>query len=291
MTSAIVRGRHNIKFGGEIRRIFVDVGEGNTTSLDVFQPAQLPGQSSRELQHRRFSRRRRDSAGGMLGYIQDDIKWRPNLTINAGLRYEYYSVVKEKDGRDKVWRMACGGFCAPGTPWYNPDCNNFAPRIGFAWTPARFKDNTVIRAGFGVFFGPGQNDDVFAPIDNAGSRTALERVAGADVVVSDRPVPRARRDRPAIAARAVDEHRVDQYAEHYSLSFQQALPWRFVGADRLRGNQGHHMLDRTYVNLIDPATGSRPLPHSGGSTSSRAARARTSTGCRCRCIVRSARAS
>ena len=51
--------------------------------------------------------------------MQDDIRWRPNLTINAGLRYEYYSVVKEKDGRDKVWRTACGGFCAPGTPWYD----------------------------------------------------------------------------------------------------------------------------------------------------------------------------
>ena len=104
-----------------------------------------------------------------FGYLQDDIKWRPNLTINAGLRYEFYSVAVEKDGRDKVWRIACGGFCAPGTPWYDPDYNNFGPRVGFAWTPARFKDNTVIRGGFGMFFGPGQNDDVFAPIDNAGA--------------------------------------------------------------------------------------------------------------------------
>jgi hypothetical protein len=91
------------------------------------------------------------------------------LTINAGLRYEYYSVVQEKNDRGKVWRMSCGGFCAPGTPWYNPDFNNFAPRIGFAWAPSRFNDNTLIRAGFGTFFGPGQNDDVVAPIATAGS--------------------------------------------------------------------------------------------------------------------------
>ena len=173
---AIVRGRHNLKMGGEIRRIFVDVGEGNTTSLTY---------SSRP----NFQANRLDSFGIVdfpvvqgqrwwyFGYLQDDIKWRSNLTINAGLRYEYYSVVKEKDGRDKVWRVACGGFCAPGTSWYDPDKNNFGPRIGFAWSPARFKDNTVVRGGFGVFFGPGQNDDVFAPIDNAGSRIGLERAS------------------------------------------------------------------------------------------------------------------
>jgi outer membrane receptor protein involved in Fe transport len=84
----------------------------------------------------------------MLGYIQDDVKWRPNLSINAGLRYEFYTVPVEKDGRDKVWRMSCGGFCAPGTQWYAPDYNNFGPRVGFAWSPARFRDNTVVRGGF-----------------------------------------------------------------------------------------------------------------------------------------------
>ena len=63
--------------------------------------------------------------------------------------------------------------------------------------------------------------------------------------------------------RAVDEHRVDQYAEHYSLSIQQVLPWRLVGQIGYMGNEGHHMLDRSYVNLIDPRTGTRPLPAFG----------------------------
>ena len=73
----------------------------------------------------------------------------------------------------------CGGSPAAasarrGRRWYDPDFNNFGPRVGFAWAPARFKDKTVIRGGFGMFYGPGQNDDVFAPIDNAGSRIALD---------------------------------------------------------------------------------------------------------------------
>ena len=254
---AIVSGRHNVKMGGEIRRIFVDVGEGNTTSLTY---------SSRP----NFQANRLENFGIVdfpvvqgqrwwyFGYVQDDIKWKSNLTFNAGLRYEYYSVVTEKDGRDKVWRVSCGGFCAPGTPWYDADKNNFAPRVGFSWAPARFKDNTVVRAGYGVFFGPGQNDDVFAPIDNAGSRIALERATVPSLSYPIDPylgLAAATGNSP----RAVDEHRVDQYAEHYSLSIQQALPWRLVGQIGYMGNQGHHMLDRAYVNLIDPATGRRPL--------------------------------
>ena len=53
------------------------------------------------------------------------------------------------------------------------------------------------------------------------------------------------------------------YAEHYSLSVQQALPWRLTTQVGYVGNQGHHMLDRNNVNLIDPATGRRPLPQFG----------------------------
>jgi hypothetical protein len=258
---AIVRGRHNLKVGGEVRRIFVGVGEGNTTSLTYqsrpnFQINRLESFSIVDFPLVEGQR------WWYFGYAQDDVKLRPNLTLNAGLRYEYYSVVVEKDGRDKVWRIACGGFCAPGTSWYDPDRNNFAPRLGLAWVPGRFKDRTVIRAGYGIFFGPGQNDDVFAPIDNAGSRIALERAQLATLAYPIDPFL-ALAATTGATPRAVDEHRVDQYAEHYSVSVQQALPWRFITQIGYVGNQGYHMLDRSYVNLIDPITGRRQLPAFG----------------------------
>jgi hypothetical protein len=258
---AIVRGRHNLKIGGEMRRIFVGVGEGNTTSLSYqtrpnFQINRLENFGIVDFP---FVEGRR---WWYNAYVQDDIKWRHNLTINAGLRYEYYTVPVEKDGRDRVWRISCGGFCAPGTRWYDPDKNNFGPRVGFAWAPSRFNDKTVIRAGFGMFYGPGQNDDVFAPIDNAGARISLTR---ADVAALAYPIE------PFLglaastgnSPRAIDEHRVDLYSEHWSVSVQQALPWRFVTQIGYVGNQGHHLLDRNFVNLIDPATGRRPLPEFG----------------------------
>jgi hypothetical protein len=253
-----VRGRHNVKFGGELRRILIDIGEGNTTSLTY---SNRPNFLSNRLEN--FSIVDFPLVQGQrwwtLGYIQDDVKWKPNLTINAGLRYEFYSVPVEKDGRDKVWRIACGGFCAPGTRWYNPDYNNLGPRVGFAWSPARFKDMTVIRGGFGVFFGPGQNDDVFAPIDNAGARTTLTRSEAPALSYPIEPFLAVAAS-VGNAARALDENRVDQYAEHYSLTVQQALPWRLTTQIGYIGNQAHHLLDRNNINLIDPATGRRPLP-------------------------------
>jgi hypothetical protein len=253
----VLRGRHNLKFGGELRRILIDVGEDNTTTLSYsnranFQANRLDSFSIVDfpvVQGQRW---------WAIGYVQDDIKWRPNLTINAGLRYEFYTVPVEKDGRDKVWRLSCAGFCPSGTRWYDPDYNNAGPRVGFAWTPARFKDNTVIRGGFGVFFGPGQNDDVFAPIDNAGARTQLSRNEVSTLSYPIDPFLGVAAS-VGVAARAVDEHRVDQYSEQYSLTVQQALPWRLTTQIGYVGNQAHHLLDRNNINNIDPATGRRPL--------------------------------
>jgi hypothetical protein len=254
---AVVRGRHNIKTGGEVRRIWIDVGEDNTTTLAYqsrpnFQINRLEGFGIVDFPVVTGQR------WWYVGYIQDDVKWTPNLTINAGLRYEYYSVPVEKDGRDRVWRIACGGFCAKGTSWYDADKNNFAPRVGFAYAPDRFKGNTVIRAGFGVFFGPGQNDDVFAPIDNAGNRISLDRATVSTLSYPIDPFL-ALAATSGNAPRAIDEHRVDQYAEHYNLSIQQVLPGKLVAQIGYTGNQGHHLLDRSYVNAIDPVTGRRTL--------------------------------
>ena len=257
----ILRGRHNLKMGGELRRILIDVGEDSTTGLTYssrpnFQANRLDSFSIVDfpvVQGQRW---------WMIGYLQDDIKWRPNFTVNAGLRYEFYTVPVEKDGRDKVWRLACGGFCPKGTRWYDPDYNNFGPRVGFAWSPARFKDKTVVRGGFGMFYGPGQNDDVFAPSDNAGARTALTRKEAPTLAFPIEPFLGLAAS-VGVAARAVDEHRVDQYAEQYSLTVQQALPWRLTTQIGYVGNQAHHMLDRNNINTIDPATGRRPLPTFG----------------------------
>jgi hypothetical protein len=92
------------------------------------------------------------------GFGQDDIKLRPNLTINVGLRYEYFAPLTEKFGRQSNLILGSGSnplqtaTLKVGGPLYPADRNNFAPRLGFAWTPSKFMNKTVVRGGFGVAY-------------------------------------------------------------------------------------------------------------------------------------------
>jgi len=89
-------------------------------------------------------------------FIQDDWKFRPNLTINLGLRWEYQSPMSEKNGRLTNYLPGPNGIIdghvAQVSQLYDPDRNNFAPRIGFAYTPTQSDGKVVFRGGFGVSY-------------------------------------------------------------------------------------------------------------------------------------------
>lgn len=111
-------------------------------------------------------------------FVQDDWKARPNLTLNIGLRYEYYSPVEEKEGRLSNLFFGSQGLANSQVrvvdQLSDPDRNNFAPRVGFAYSPA-FKgvggllaeNRAVIRGGFGVAY----NRIPVAPLNNARGNT------------------------------------------------------------------------------------------------------------------------
>ncbi len=111
-------------------------------------------------------------------FAQDDWKVRPNLTLNLGLRWEYYSPLRSAN--DRISNLVLGpngdllgaSIRTGGDP-YAPDRNNFGPQLGFAWSPGGFNNKLVLRGGFGVGFNrlPGSrtlemrfNAPFFAPI-------------------------------------------------------------------------------------------------------------------------------
>jgi hypothetical protein len=89
-------------------------------------------------------------------FVQDDWKVTHNLTVNLGLRWEYFTPLREK--YNNLTNLQFGAnflqdaSVVPVNKLYHQDRNNFGPRIGFAWNPDFISRNLVVRGGYGVFF-------------------------------------------------------------------------------------------------------------------------------------------
>ena len=85
-------------------------------------------------------------------FAQNDWRLSSRLTLNLGLRWEYYTPVTEvNNDLYNVVSSPYGPFAPAGTPVVHPDHKDFGPRFGIAWDIGGNSKN-VIRAGYGVFF-------------------------------------------------------------------------------------------------------------------------------------------
>jgi hypothetical protein len=256
----MVRGRHTFKIGANIMRVRLN-NSGNTlttSSISYASDSDLinnKATSAAYLQGEGVVGNRRTF---YMGYAQDEFKASPNLTLNLGLRYEFYSVVHEILNRSAVVDiLGCGGFCPKGTAYYQPNYKDFGPRVGFAWAPSAFDGHTTIRSGFGVYYGGNQNDDFSDPAESAVPRYSLSS--------SDFPAlsyPLVAFLNPAnqlYSPKAIDRYRKDLYYENWDFVVERQFAHDFVGQVAYIGGEGHHLFDRYTVNLINPATGKRPL--------------------------------
>ncbi len=162
-----VQGRHGLKFGAEItweqdnnnllggaRPLYSFVGPWNLANgTPIFESINTDPRTGLGTDIQRYFRTR------TLGFFaQDDWKVRRNLTLNLGLRYEYFTPLLEKNGR--LTNLILGsGATALATArvavldrLFEPDRNNFAPRLGASWSPTRFNNKLVVRAGFGIYY-------------------------------------------------------------------------------------------------------------------------------------------
>jgi hypothetical protein len=256
----LVRGRHNFKTGIDIRRIQLN-NSGNTltTSSISYDTADdfinNKAASATYLQGEGVVGNRRTF---FQGYFQDEFKASPNLTLNLGLRYEYYTVAHEILDRSAVVDIqGCGGFCPKGTPYYDPNTKDFGPRVSLAWAPPALHGKTVIRTGYGIYYGGNQNDDFSDAAESAVPRYSL---SSSDFPNLGFPLlafldPKNQLFSP----KAIDRHRKDLSYQNWDFVVQQQLPGNTVVQVGYVGSAGHHLFTRQTVNLINPATGKRPL--------------------------------
>ena len=256
----VVRGRHTLKFGINIMRVRLN-NSGNTLTT-----ASLSYASADDFVNNKASSATYLQGEGVVGnrrtfyqgYAQDEFKATPNLTFNLGLRYEFYSVSHEILNRSAVVDIVgCGGFCPKGTPYYDPNTKDFGPRVGLAWAPA-------------IFHGKDDHSQRLRHLLRRQPERRLQRSG-------ESAVPRyslSSSDFPALAYPLVafldpknqlfspeSARPPSQGSVLRELGFRDpaAAPEGFVGQVSYIGGEGHHLFSKYTVNLIDPATGKRPL--------------------------------
>jgi len=259
----LVRGNHTLKFGIEIRHI--QLNQGNTpsgaisySSADNFlanfvssasYAAELPVNGLRKTE--------------TYSFAEDEWKLPANLTMNLGLRYSFYNIFHEVNGKaDPFDFSTCGpaGFCGGGASFGDLNALDADPRLSVTWAPARLNGKTVLRGGIGIYHGDGQLDDQNLPISNEVGRYSL---SAKTIPNLSYPVTPFLSGPGTVSPRDMDRRRKDMYVSQWSISVQQALPRDLVGTLSYVGSKGTHLLTTSYLNLIDPATGLRPSPAFG----------------------------
>jgi hypothetical protein len=184
---SILKGKHSFKFGGEM------LSNTSTTAETANAKGILRFSSLTNFMEGNLNQARVFLGDpvvnlynyGFAGFLQDDWRIAPRLTLNLGLRYELNTVVHERNGKMGNFDPTLGIY-QTNNP-YNGDHNNFAPRVGFAWDIFG-NGKTVLRGGAGILYeefafdvmnGEGnllglRTFPTGLPLFNAGSTTPLQ---------------------------------------------------------------------------------------------------------------------
>jgi hypothetical protein len=194
----------------------------------------------------------------LVGYVQDSWRVSSRLSLELGLRYDFYSVVKEANGLAKPFFVEDNAFSTDPDNFYNPDRNNFSPRLSAAF---ELDEKTVVRGGFGLFYGPGQFEDRIQPIENY---IEGRRVGAADIANNGLAYPfSAATLGSVLQIRGYTHDRPDEYNMQYGASMSRELPGAINFTIGYTGSKGKDMFLRGVSNTLDLATSRRPAPSFG----------------------------
>jgi hypothetical protein len=272
---SLIRGRHSLEFGGIVLRL-TDGRINDQTNVFTYSNAadflnNIPNQVQINYPTSLFQINMYQAGG----FVQDNFHASPGLTINMGIRYDHWTVPKERNGH---FYSRSNGPLGIGTgPWmppdsvYNADWKGVSPRIGLAWSPGPDR-KTVVRAGGGIFYNP---HTIFAgPIElvldnpNLPGRITYSR-AQALALGLTYPVNRMQLAQQIISTATPSANTVigtnfpNPYSVQWYLGVQRQLPLGLTLDTGYVGNRGVHLTMTRNVNLPDRQTGVTQDPQFG----------------------------
>jgi len=281
-----VWGKQNIKAGGELTRLYYlnDVIYGSRPTFtfhnlwDFANDAPYKETGTFDYSTGIPFANRQDQRENLWGFfVQDDIKLRPNFTINAGLRWSYFGAFYSKEDNLDVLRFGTGSNPLDGLNvkvgggLYSPRKNDWGPQIGFDWQPMNLNGKAVIRGGFGINY----NQDEIAILANgfgnppnavspnftcaypytsnptcSGSGILYETAGNINSIFGYAPNPAAittfsSANLPLTGSTSVtgfpaNPKNITNY--HYSLETDYQMPWSTVATLSYEGTQTRHLL-------------------------------------------------
>jgi hypothetical protein len=272
-------GRHSLKFGGIV--FWDEIGSEN------IQNPQITYQNMADLLanvpnaiNMTFGRADVDAKAKQWGlFLQDDFRVSSRLTLNLGLRYDYFSrfTAHGPGGPDSgPYIVNLAGLTLPDfrsqgfRPFDNPyesDGLNLGPRIGFAYNPDG-KSKTVIRGGFATMYQPLNGEIEKNMIQNAVDKPFRANLSRADAqrlgvrfpVYNEDVLPLIGSGLAAPNFQYLDPNIRSPYSMNFTLTFERALTASLAIETAAVGTRGVKLIGMRFYNSPDRVTGLRPNP-------------------------------
>ena len=261
-TYSRVAGSHYVKVGGDLRMIRMSTDQlggitytfSNLGSFLANQPsgiAYFGDLSEPSPFHNGATGDKHIKQEYYVGFAQDEWRASPKLTVNFGLRYDYYAPLQEADNRDVKLNIVTGQIDPDTTPFYQSKKTNFQPRLSIAYSPS---SKTVVKAGLGIFVGPGQTEDQIQPIEAERISTSITSgpllafpVDPAVIRLNFTTNPNNRSYAPRAYS---NDYTLPEKVYQYTASIQQELASRVSGSVTYVGSQGRNLFLRSVTNQI-----------------------------------------
>ena len=261
-TVTMLKGHHQIKWGGEFRRYLYYSFTGNIGSMSLTS-ANLANDVTPVFSIQPNIIDYRIYADAASGFIQDNYKALPGLTFEYGVRFEWNGTPLEGKNRISIFNPAnvtltqAGTNGVPANGAYKQNYN-LEPRLGFAYDVGGL-GRTVIRGAYGYLVDQPVAGTVSVLTGNPPFTTAVSYSNSAAPISLGNLYNNAKAA-SGFALGWVNPHFKNAYVESFNFNVQQALPWGLVSSVGYYGSVGRHLLIITNANQASGVPGSaRPF--------------------------------